>query len=139
MKKLLLLIPWLLAAPADASIYANLETREVFGIRDGIDTVKISDGNTVVETSNPNARFPPGTKNLEDGEEITVPMNDSGFRYYSGLHLKLSGSKGSLLKDENIDYTDPKYGIRNSYDCESKKYSHGNSQYWDEDTCVTQI
>ena len=138
MKRLLLLLPLLLAGPASASIYVNLETREVTGTRDGRDTVRIFDGNKTVLTNHPKATFPAGTKPDTD-EEITVPITESGFKYYSDIFKKLSGTSTAPKNKTYIDYTDPKYGINTTYDCISKKYSHPSGPRWDADTCRTQI
>ena len=86
MKKLLLLLPLLLADPASASIYVDLESGKVTGIKDGLDTVRISNGKRVVQTTHPNARNPAATMPLNDGEEITVPITDAGFKYYSDIY-----------------------------------------------------
>ena len=139
MKKLLPILPLLLAGPATASIYVNLESGEVTGIKDGLDTVRISNGKQVVQTKHPRARIPAATMPLEDGEEITVPITDAGFKYYSDLYKKLGGTSVSPLKKQPIDYTDPKYGINTTYDCMSKKYSHPSGPNWDVDSCRLQI
>ena len=118
MKRLLLLLLLLLAKPAVASVYANLVTREVSGLRDGKDTVRIYDGNMVLKTTNPNARFPPGTKGLGLGEEIKAPMNDAGYRYYSELFKKLRPSRDELTG--KIDYRDPKLDIEYAFQCENR-------------------
>ena len=83
----------MLTQSVSASIYANLETKEVTGIKDGEPIVRISDGKTVVVTTNPKAKHPRGTRELENGGEITVPMNDAGYEYYSNLFEELNPKK----------------------------------------------
>ena len=75
MRHLLFIFLFALAARAYASIFANLETREVVGVKDGKPSVVVSNGVLEVKTSNPNAKYPRGTANLEEGESIKVKMN----------------------------------------------------------------
>ena len=90
MRHLLFIFLFALAARAEASIFANLETREVVGVKDGKPSVVVSNGVLEVKTSNPNAKYPRGTANLEEGESIKVKMNPAGFQYYSNLFDKFN-------------------------------------------------
>lgn len=111
MRKLLLIIPLLLAAPApaNASIYANLMTREVIGKKDGSPVVKVTDGITTRTTTNQKAKFPVGTSDLKKGQELKVPMNDAGYEYYLEIFEQ-------LIKE--IPRHDPTFAdIGNSSEC----------------------
>ena len=117
MKRLLLLLPLLLAQPVSASIYANLETKEVTGINDGDASVRISDGKKVVVTYNPKAKVPTAVKHLDKGGEMTVPMNNAGYRYYLELFKKLTPE---AQKPEDGDYLNPIYGIKYAFQCKKE-------------------
>ena len=86
--------------PAVASIYANLETKEVIGVKDGKPLVVITDGVEIVETTSPKAKIPPGTKNLNNGQKLKVAFNEDGFRYYSNLFDKLKAAEDELKATE---------------------------------------
>ena len=84
--------------PATASIYANLETREVIGVKDGKPLVVISDGKDIIETASPKAEIPVGTGDLKEGQKLKVPMNEAGFKYYSSLFKRLRAAEGAHEK-----------------------------------------
>ena len=79
--------------PATASIYANLETREVIGVKDGKPLVVISDGKDIVETASPKAEIPFGTRDLKEDQKLKVPMNEAG-----SSTTQVSSSGYELLK-----------------------------------------
>lgn len=132
MKRLLVLFPLLVAGPATASIYVNLETREVTETADGIDLVRITDGKNAVRTTNPKAKWPDGAL-FEYERKKTVPISDADFQYYSDLHQKLI-----VEQSKDIDYTDPKYGVKETYDCATNRHSR-TLEKWDSETCRRQI
>ena len=79
--------------PAIASVYANLETKEVVGINDGKSNVEIFDGESIAVTTHPKAAKPPGTENVNSGRKVKAAMSDSGFRYYTNLFGKLKAAE----------------------------------------------
>ena len=91
--------------PASASIYANLETRQVYGLKDGKPLVVITDGSSEVRMFHSNAAIPAGTKDLQDGEGLTSPMNKAGFNYYLEKFMELK-SGSSNAKANNQSYND---------------------------------
>ena len=91
--------------PASASIYANLETRQVYGLKDGKPLVVITDGSSEVRMFHSNAAIPAGTKDLQDGEGLTSPMNKAGFNYYLEKFKELK-SGSSNAKANNQSYND---------------------------------
>lgn len=82
--------------PAIASVYVNLERREVVGAKDGKPLVEISDGNLVTTTKNPKAKIPAGTQDLKFGQNIKVALNEDGFKYYTNLFNKLKAAEDKL-------------------------------------------
>ena len=91
--------------PASASIYANLETRQVYGLKDGKPLVVITDGSSEVRMFHSSAAIPAGTKDLQDGEGLTSPMNKAGFNYYLEKFMELK-SGSSNAKANNQSYND---------------------------------
>jgi hypothetical protein len=131
-------LPLVFAAvqPATASIYANLETREVIGVKDGKPLVVISDGKDIVETANPKAETPTGTKDLKDGQKLKVPMNEAGFKYYSSLFERLRAAEGAHEKClEARDYQGcvaSFTGEMTEYEKESLRYQRRHAQSLDQ-------
>ena len=131
-------LPLLFAAvqPAAASIYANLETREVIGVKDGKPLVVISDGKDIVETASPKAETPAGTKDLTDGQKLKVPMNEAGFKYYSSFFERLRAAEGAHEKClEARDYQGcvaSFTGEMTEYEKESLRYQTRQAQSLDQ-------
>ena len=131
-------LPLLFAAvqPATASIYANLETREVVGVKDGKPLVVISDGKDIVETASPKAKIPIGTKDLKEGQKLKVPMNEAGFKYYSSLFKRLRAAEGAHEKClEALDYQGcvaSFTGEMTEYEKESLRYQRSQARSIDQ-------
>ena len=89
--------------PASASIYANLETRQVHGLKDGKPLVIITDGSSEARMFHSNAAIPPGTRDLQEGQVLTSPMNQAGFIYYSEkfMELKNASTNGTITKQSH--------------------------------------
>jgi len=85
-----------------ASIYANLETKEVIGINDGKPHVEIFDGESITVTKNPKAAKPPGTEGVHSGRKVRAAMTDSGFEYYSSLFERLKAAEVRLKASEAV-------------------------------------
>lgn len=75
--------------PAFGSIYADLFERTVTGKNNGSPFLEITNGTRIIQTTDNNAKIPPGMQDLGPNEKITVPMTRAGFAYYMNKYQQL--------------------------------------------------